>query len=378
LKIALSYRKQGVLGNLILVVFLCSCVEPIEFKVPPPEEQTVVEGMITTEPGPYLVKLSRARGLSSDFEAPIPIEGARIVLFDDEGNTEDFMESQPGTYLTSGVIRGRVGHSYHIRIETADGKVFESEPDQIRPVGEIDDIRFGYEARTTPVGEYEVAADVFNVYVDAYATDDPDNYIRWRFTGTYEVLTYPELHMTKIPSYTPFKDPYPCSGYIVVEFVPGGKLEKIADCTCCTCWARQYESKPQLSDTQLVSDGQFNNIKVGEVPINSATFYDKYLIEVEQMSLTRQAFDYFKLIRSQKDGASSLFQPPSGEIRGNIKAVGSNEAVVGLFWASAVSKASKFITREDVPYPVVPITFSTTPCYDYYPNSTTDRPALWE
>lgn len=31
------------------------------------------------------------------------------------------------------------------------------------------------------------------------------------------------------------------------------------------------------------------------------------------MSLSRQAFDYWRIIQAQKEGATSLFQPPTGK-----------------------------------------------------------------
>ncbi len=368
--------------GLWLLAVLIGCVEPIEFDVPPAAAQIVVEGMISDNPGPYTVRVSQAMDLGADSLNPMPVLNAEIRLYDDAGNVEDFTETSPGVYTSGGAIRGEVGRSYHITLKTDDGRIFESEPDVLNPGGEIGDIKFEYESRKVQVGDYELPDDVFNVYVDSRAAGGEENYVRWRFTGTYKVLTYPELNMTLVSGYPylPYKDPWPCSGYIVTEsgFGGGGTLEKVDDCTCCTCWARHYESKPQLSDNQLVSDNQFNNIKVGEVPISNVTFYDKYMVEVEQMSISRKAFEYFKLIRTQKDGASSLFQPPSGEIRGNVKAVNSDTKVVGLFWAASLKKKTAFIQKSDIPYLVTPITYVTEPCYDYYPNSSNEKPQQWE
>jgi len=360
-------------------ILLNSCVESIDFEVPPAELQTVVEGMITDGPGPYTVKVSKGLSLDADSSANTPIENFKIILYDDQGNVEDFTETSPGIYMTGGVIQGQIGHAYHITLETSDGKLFESEPDKINPVGKVDSIKFEYEARMVRnVSGIEVQADVFNIFVDAHAGSGDENYTRWRFNGTYKVFTLPELRMTKIRSYTPFKDPPPCSGYIVIGFVPAGKLKKVADCTCCTCWVSHFEPVPQISDVQLINGNQFRNVKVAEVPINNATFYEKYLVEIEQMSLSRKAFEFFKLIRSQKEGASSLFQPPSGEIRGNIKPLNTNEPVIGLFWGTSITKKSMFIFRSDVPYPLTPINMDHDACSNIYPNSVTEKPEEWD
>jgi len=372
----LNIKVKWVLTFLILN----ACVEQIYFDIPPAEFQTVVEGMISDAPGPYTVFVSKGISLDADSSYRAPLSNVKVTLFDDEGNSEDFTETTPGVYKSAGIMEGRVGHSYVLRLETAEGKRFESEPERINPVGEISDIRFEFEARTVVEPFGEVNADVFNIYVDADAGNGAENYIRWKFTGTYKVITYPELHYTWNPPYTPYKDPWPCSGYILVggPIGSGGLLEKVGECTCCTCWVSQYETEPQLSDEQLVSGGQFKNIKVGEVPITNATFHEKYLVQVEQMSLSRSAFEFFKLVRSQKEGASSLFQPPSGEIRGNIKAMNSNDAVIGIFWATSSRTSSRFIYPSDVPYPVTTIDYLTLPCYDFYSNATSTKPAAWE
>jgi hypothetical protein len=307
------------------------------------------------------------------------VEQAMIRLYDDSGNSEDFTEQSPGVYTTGGIIQGQVGHSYHIRVETSDGRIFESIPDRINPVGEVDTIRYEFEARTEELSFGVADADVFNIYVDSEAGtgNSEENYVRWKFKGTYKVFSNPELHLAFLQVST-YLDPRPCSGYIVVPALGGGKLEKVGDCTCCICWVNQFEETPQLSDTQLISGGSFNDVKIAEVPINSSTFYEKYLVEVEQMSLSRTSFDFFRLIRGQKENASSLFQPPSGEIRGNIRAVNSDEHVIGIFWATAVRYKSLYIDRSAVPYTLPPIVFVPDACTSYYRNSTTTKPDVWQ
>ena len=362
---------------LMAFLVMSACVERIDFDVPPAEHLTMVEGMISDNPGPYTVKLSTAINLDADSLFRPPVRNAKIKLYDDEGKIEDFVEVSPGEYVTGGLIQGQVGHTYHIRIETSDGVTFESEPERINPGGEVEDIRYEFEARTIEESYGELPADVFNIYVDAYAGQGDENYVRWRFNGTYKVLTFPELHTIYLQGFE-LKDPLPCSGYIVTPAPGGGKLEQVAECSCCTCWAKHFESEPQLSDVQFVSGNQFRNIKVAEVPINQATFYDKYRVEVEQMSLSRKSYEFFKLVRAQKVGASSIFQPPSGEIIGNVHAINSTEAVVGIFWATSVRSKSIFIARSEVPYLLPPIYFATEDCTRYYANSSTDKPAFWE
>jgi hypothetical protein len=361
---------------LLVFAAMSACVERIDFNAPQAQLFTVIEGTISDSPGPYTIKVSK--GLSLDAESLIgtPLRNMKIKLYDDLDNTEDFSEDSPGTYKTKGIIQGKIGHAYHVVMETPDGKIFESEPDVINPSGELERIKFEFEARTKVEKFGESNTDVFNIYVDGKSEVGNENFVRWRFTGTYKIVNNPELHQTQTPPYSPYADPWPCSGYIVVP-KPPDILEKIGDCTCCICWINQYESIPQLSDAQFVNENKFRDVKVGEVPINNLTFSEKYLVEVEQMSLSRKVFDFFKLVRSQKEGASNLFQPPSGEVKGNVKSINSNEPVIGIFWATSIKKKSIFIYPSDVPYPIPPKKIDTNPCTSVA-YSSTNKPETWQ
>ncbi|MEQ8472048.1 MAG: DUF4249 family protein [Marinoscillum sp.] len=370
--------KVNISVGCLVIAFLSACVEPISFELPNASEQIVIEGIITDQPGPYEVKISKGIDLNSDTLRVSPVTGASVVLHNDQGESEEFEETGPGIYQTSGIIQGEVGHLYHITLETTEGHQYQSEPDILEPVGEILGIDIEFESRTVLADFGEVQADVLKVFVDADGAGQ--SYTRWKFTGIFRIETFPGEHVTDNPPYTPFKDPFPCSGYIVSEsdLWEGGKLVKVGDCECCECWVYVYEQKPQLSTSQLVKDGLYRHVKVGEIGITSQAFHDKYLIEIEQMSLSKTAYDFFNLIKAQKEGADNIFQPSFGEIIGNVKASNPNNPVVGLFWATSISTSHRFVSQEDLPYPVPQFPYITLPSADVYPNSTYEQPELWE
>ena len=359
-------------------ISVTACVDPIAFDVPPAAEIIVIDGSITDKPGPYTVKITRGLALDADTNIPPAITGVIVKLHDDLGTLENFTEIAPGEYSTGGVIQGTLGRSYHITMQMPDGTVLESEPEKILPTGEVQNIRYEFEPRMADKGYGILPADVFNIYIDAEGGPEMTNesYLRWRFTGTYKVETYPQYRMGFSQGFY-YKDPRPCSGVVVAPAPNGGVLEQVAPCACCTCWVRLFETQPQLSDTELVNDGQFRNLKVGEVPINPDVFFDKVLVEVEQMSISKTAFDYFKIIREQKEGASDLFQPAQGRLRGNIRTTNNKYHVVGLFWAASVNHKSIYISRTDVPYRLTSMDVLTEACYTVFQNATTTKPANW-
>ena len=358
--------------HIFLILLLAACIDRIDFDTPKADIQVVLEGMISNEPGPYTVKMYHTRQLGTDLDRLVPVRFAKITLFDDMGNVESYKEVSDGVYQTSGLINGQVGKSYHIRIETREGKIYESAPEKIFPVGELEKVYAEFEARTVFEEGKEVPANRFNIFIDSKGVSGSSNLIRWKTTGTYKVETFPQLRTRRVEGGI-IPDPYPCSGYVVRE----GKLTKETDCTCCICWVDETESVPQVSDDQFVVGSEFKRARVGEVLINGNTFYEKYRVEVAQLSLTEKTFTYWKLIKAQKQGAGSLFQPPSAKINGNLKGVNTEEEMIGLFWATAIKRNSIFITKKDLPYLVPPIDTLKVPC-KFFSKATTEQPSFWQ
>lgn len=361
----------------MLFVSLSACVERIYFEVPLASSQIVVEGLITDGPAPYTVKVGRALKLDIDSVLANPISRAIVTLFDDEGRTDSFTEVAPGEYRSSGLIRGQVGRSYHIRVVTPEGRIIESEPDMLTDGGEITNIRFEYEPRTIERSWGIMPADVFNIYIDAETAGGASNFVRWRYNGTFQIRTYPELRVIWLQGFQ-LMDPLPCSGFYVAPQEGGGRLESFGECVCCTCWVKEYEPAPVLSDAQFVANNQYRNVKVGEVPISPESFSDRYQVMIEQMSMTRTSYEFFKLIRAQKQGATSLFQPPSGELIGNVKGLGDGDPVVGLFWASSVTRKIIYLTPQDLPYRMPLPDPLTADCRTFFRNSDNTPPPFWQ
>ena len=347
------------------------CVDPIEFDAVSNESQLVVEGSITNEPGPYIVSLFRTRALKTDLDYRQPVR-ATVTILSDAGEEETLVGKEPGKYVTR-FIQGVVGRSYFIRITTSEGAVYESAPEMIRPAGHIESVWYEFEARRKPFNTIDINDDRFNVYLNSTTQPDQENYIRWRVVGTYQIETQPWLR-TKQNPFGPglIPDPHPCSGF---EYRP--PLVEVTDCSCCTCWVTNYEPLPQVSDEQFTEANRFRRKLVGIVPIKVDYFVEGYHVAVSQMSLSKTAYNYFRLIRAQKEGTTSLFQPVSGKLRGNISRTDSDEEVQGLFWAAGTTHSSVYIDRDDLPNFIGPPPQMIIEC-DVLKNSTATKPAFWK
>lgn len=356
---------------LIIGTLLAACLDRINIAIPSTELPIVVEGLITDEPGPYTVQLTRASRLNENLNFRKAVSAERVTIFDNAGNSEQMVEIEQGFYRTkSDGIRGVVGREYYVRIETRDGKIYESTPEKMNPVGKVDSIYYEFET-FQPIADPTQYG--FRVYVDAKGVTNGDNLFRWKFSRTFEIDGYPLLHTVAVEG-------NPCSP--APRFC--GSNGENGSCTCCKCWVSVFETQPRISDNQFVSNGVFKKVEVGYVPLEYFPFLIKHRLEVQQMSLSRMAFEYWKTVQSQKEGISSLFQPPTGKTRSNLFEKNGNTEVQGIFYAAAVTKKQIYIRNADVPIRLKVEKWNCAEgiiaeaCTFAYPFSSNEKPIDWQ
>ncbi|MFT4785508.1 MAG: hypothetical protein ACI9I8_000624, partial [Cellvibrionaceae bacterium] len=61
------------------------------------EQQLVVEGEVTTDPGPYTVQLNYTGDVLGAIDRNrLPVSDAQVMIEDSDGNSYDLVESEPG------------------------------------------------------------------------------------------------------------------------------------------------------------------------------------------------------------------------------------------------------------------------------------------
>ncbi len=354
----------------IILLISDSCIDRLDLEYSESTNQLVIEGQINDEPGPYTIRVNRARKIL-DFSEIKPVSASKVVLTDNVGNSETLVEVSPGVFQTKpNGIRGTIGREYILRVETRDGKIFESSPEKINPAGSVDSIYYTFEKFEPLSGSAKYQ---FRIYINSNGEDKGENLFRWKFTGTYKVLTNPELR-TRSAGEVRVPDPPACSGFNTL-------LEQVAPCKCCTCWVNMPDAKPKVNDNVTSLNGSYKNVEVGIVPVEYWTFFDKVQVEVKQMSLSRAAFNYWKIVQDQKEGSTSLFQPAIGKAVSNMFVKNGSEEVLGLFYASAIVKKTIFMDASDIPLgpSVIPSAPPPIPesCLVAFPFSTLQKPINW-
>ncbi len=382
--------------SLFVFLVLAACVDRVQIDISQGLVfPIVIDGRITNEPGPYTISISKAFDIDSKYNLKAPVSVRTVTLSDNAGASEDLKEVQKGQYQTaSNGMRGQEGHVYKLRIELLDGGVYESSPDTLNASGKIDALYHSFKSDVS-AGKEKYG---FDILFDASSGDHKSGRFLWKFIGTFQSDTNPELACedpglsTCAPcgekacdecNYCNYKPI--CSGIRnISQYIQLNRANflQYSPCECCTCWYNFFNSTPILSQDQSLNDGNYIGVKANYIPLDPWVFQHKVHVELVQESLSLQALNFYKAIKSQKEAVNSLFQPVTGKIPSNFILIKPTQTPLsGIFVATGVVRKTLFITRGDV-HPETLIPSNALPwvdsCLKLFPNGTTTKPAFWE
>jgi hypothetical protein len=368
-----------------LFVVFDSCIEPFAVTLPENRGYVVIDGLITDQPGPYTIRLFRPSSLDDQLTSVEWIPNASLTIHDDLNNSVTLTERAAGNYETDSNFRGIVGRTYTLQVSISDAEQYESVPQKLLPVGEIGKVYYEFiqVEDSTMANVATEPKSGFHIYLDGDLAPGQNKLARWRTIGTYELLAYPinrkkggnghdtadNLNPATMPP-----DPPLCSGVSLVPFV-----HTIGPCTCCLCWPSIYDKTPILSEAKMLNDNHVERLKVAFVPARKDFFREKYYFQVDQMSITREAFDYWKNIQKQSGTGNDLFQTPAAKTLGNMMAVGDTQTpMLGLFGVSSIRSVSFYINRSEVPYHLWDPPRFEDSCLKFPVKfNTNEKPAYW-
>ena len=165
-----------------LLAGLSACEDVIDVDIPSGEPLLVVDGAVTDQPGPYVVKLTTTIPYFQEQALP-PVRGAILTLTDNEGQRETLREREPGLYVTSS-FQGKIGNRYVLNIQT-EGEEYEAET-EIRRTPPIDSVRAVFREATT--------LDEEGYYVLYYGPELPGlgDYFRFKVFRNGRLLNRPQ------------------------------------------------------------------------------------------------------------------------------------------------------------------------------------------
>jgi Domain of unknown function (DUF4249) len=351
----------------IFVLTWTGCVDKVDLSLPASELPIIVDGMVTDQPGPDTVRLTQAYPADGQTHPRTGISGAKMAIADDVGTVDSLIELGNGVYITN-ALNGVVGRTYQLSILLPDTNQINpvptrvvSTPQRLLPAGSVDEVF--YELTTRINISTGLSENGFNIFINSTLGPGSSRRMLWRFFGTFTVTTDPSAITIEIPCADPpcQQIPLPCS----------------EDCECCTCWYTTFERAPIVSAPNVLGGSQLNRVFIQYIPINSRTFFERYRVEVSQMELSEEVFEFYQAIRNQADNASNIFQPPFFELEGNLTVQSGSLQVTGTFAASAVARRHIYIPRSAVPYKLSS-ELEPADCRAIEKNATNTMPPYWE
>jgi hypothetical protein len=341
------YRSLFII-YLLSIVSLTSCIDEVDLPVRNEASRLIVEGMITNEAPPYTVRLFTTGNFVSARYPPasLGVQGALVQITDDAGNSTVLKAilEQPGIYQTADTtFVGQVGRSYVLSVAMPDGKMYLSQPEKLLPVPLLEELKAEFvdiADRSRPSG--------YRVLVDTQDPVETTNYYRWSAYG------YVRRESEGLP-------------------LLGGGI-------CCkSCWLLIANN-----DVNIFSDANINGNRIQGRFALFSPFYlrGKQYVEVSQYSLTREAYQFWKLLDEQQTRTGSLFDPQPAPIEGNMyNAEDANELALGYFGASAISRKRLIIAGDTVTmfpdYEKEFIPIGWKDCRFSFPNASFYSPENW-
>lgn len=105
----------------LAIATFSACEEVINIDLNTASPKLSVTAIITDQPGPYYVTLTKSESFFSSNNSFPAVNNAAVVISDDAGNTEKLTEIKAGVYQTTN-LQGVNGRTYHLSIETNGNK----------------------------------------------------------------------------------------------------------------------------------------------------------------------------------------------------------------------------------------------------------------
>jgi len=312
---------------LFFIFLLAGCRD--KFDLPLRESDVsllVVEGALNAGQGPTRITLSRTVKVN-DARVFQPVLHARLTVEGKNGGNFDLSETGNGNYIHT-QLPLVTGQEYRLRIQ-ADNKLYLSDYVVARKSPDIDSI------------SWKNNNDGVTIYANTHDLSDNTRYYKWDYEETWEIRSY-------------YPADYRWIGGTTIIYSPNFNT---------VCWKSSRSTAIIIGSTAQLRSDVVSEAPLVNIPPFAERLSVRYSILVKQQSLTKAAYEYLKLMKSNTESIGSIFDPQPSELKGNIRCISNpEEGVIGYLTASSFSEKRIFITAsevgwkfpQDCPFVIVP------------------------
>lgn len=262
------------------------------------------------------------------------MHGAQVWITDDLGGHEELEESTNGWYIAvNDEFRGVMGRTYTLHVETPEGDLYESTPEQILPVASLDSmyakavdrIKYIRAANGNLFTRPEVGLDVF---VSLNRISDSTCYFRFRTNVVkeviYDVLDLEAADPDSIIVDTSYAwESYTTGDFYNVRFTYRDKEIQVVP-------EQNISYLDYIYDPWLATDTL------------SAPLTYAWIVSSHVYSVTDNVYRYYNSVAEQLMAGDRIFAPVPSQIKTNLHCVNIiDNPVLGVFEAAAVTSFHK-------------------------------------
>ncbi len=308
----------------LLSVGLNSCVEKFWPEITRYDNLLVVDGLLTNEDNPVIVKLAVSSSINDN--ELIPLSGGSLYITD-EDQTEIFLaETEPGTYqVLDSSYRAKIGSDYKLHINLADGRNYESDICRLPPPSPIDSV-YGV------VQSFDIQNSIrrlwgIQFYIDNHSVTGDTCYYQWRLSQTYKYRSSLNIDYTWEGHYIPYPNP--------------DSLR--------TCWKTEQINQIYTYSTTHIDPPVINQFPLNFVNTKTRKLSIRYSLLVKQLSISKDAFDFWDALRQQNIEQGNLYSQQPIQITGNVHNMNNlEEDILGYFTVASITEKRIYVVRPAV------------------------------
>ena len=283
-----------------------------------------VDGMINTGAnGVSSFKLTRSQNLS-DTVPEIPEPGATVSIQTTAGSSYPLIDTGSNGVYVSDALTLDPTQQYILKITTADGRHYVSDPVTPKATPPIDSLSWtlGFDAVAN--------TEAVNIYLNTHDPSNNTRFYRWDFIDTWE--------------HQPQKRTF--------YMVKNKTIDYISDTTLHNwhCWSNGHSTDILLGTSSGLSEDVISQAPIARIDQNDLRMDVKYSALVRQYALDAPGYDYWKLLQQISQSLGGLFDIQPAQLTGNIHNPDAPaEPVYGFVSASNVQEKRIFISNSDLP-----------------------------
>lgn len=266
--------------------------------------------------GPTTIHLSKSFKLD-DTATLINVPNAQVSIEGTDNSISTLADSGNGTYYILQALLN-TGKTYRLHIKTPNGSEYYSDYIKVKNNPPIDSVNWVKDNGG------------IRIFVNTHDPLDSSIYYRWNYVETWEIVSV-------------YNSDY--------KYVNGHILDRGFGEQVFVCWKNNISSDIITGNTSRLISDIISQQSLIYIPNGSEKLDVRYSVLVEQYTLSKEAYNYYTLLKKNTQSLGSIFDAQPSELKGNIHCVSDpSENVIGYLTACAEQQARIFIDKSQVPW----------------------------